>query len=561
MTTLARQRAKDFLATGSTYRLGSLPTECPNPRTLGLSELCQTDLPLACRTFRDVEIDAFQTLLAKEETATELVEALQKTFEQGRKVFLVGCGATGRLAMVLETIWRRQPLPGKIDDVIAFTAGGDFALVRSMGVFEDRPDLGAEHLISLGFKSGDLLIAITEGGETPFVLGALEEAARLSSVKPWLFFCNPAETLIQTVERSKRVLQNPRIRSHAFEIEPMALTGSTRLQASSVLMAFVGACFREVVTKSKCRWIFTEIIDLLYQLDPAELIPLIEAECAVHKANGFTLHRSRSAAIAVLTDTTERAPTFSLAPFESLELDQNRESKVGHSIQPSTASRTYLEIPSAGNADEAWRKLILRRPRAFRAPADLRLPDGRAIQVDEAACLSFDFSEGVQVRRAQYGVETSLFIDVEIAEEQIPSGGVNSYIVFKTQDKNGTWSTRFKTGNDLIVQQAVLKYLLNLQSTLAMGRLGRFHGNLMTYVRPTNGKLVDRTLRTLRILLGQKANQNPEAEPKLFALWESHDDEPLLHAIFTALEQVSVDQPVALRALEILQFDESSHEG
>lgn len=549
---LARRRAKDFIATGATYRLGGLPTECPNPRTLRLSELCQNDLALACRTFRDVEIDAFQTLLEKEDLASELVEALRKTFEQGRKIFLVGCGATGRLAMVLETMWREEPLPGKSEDVVAFTAGGDFALVRSMGIFEDRPDLGAKHLLDLGFQNGDLLIALTEGGETPFVLGALEQAAITSTIKPWLFFCNPTEILIQTVERSKRAIQNPRVRAHSLAVEPMALTGSTRLQASSVLMAFVGACFREVVTKAKCRWLFTEIIDLLYQLDPVDLIPLIEAECEVHRKNGFTLHRSQSAAIAVLTDTTERAPTFSLAPFESMELDR----ALGVSINRESASRTYLEIPSATSASEAWRKLIHRTPRAFHAPADLTLPDGRPVKVDADAILSFNFSSGVSERRKLYGVETELVIEVDIVNELHSSS-----IVFRTESDSGRWTASFKSGRDRLVQQALLKYLLNLQSTLAMGRLGRYHGNLMTYVRPTNGKLVDRTLRTLRVLLGNRINQNEEDAQHLRELWESHDDEPLLTAIFTALEQVSVDQPVALRALEILQFDKSSHKG
>lgn len=549
----AEVRARDFLATGSTYRLGRLPTECPNPRTLGLSELCKTDLALACRTFRDVEIDAFQTLLEKEDLATELVEALRKTLALGRKVFLAGCGATGRLAMVLETMWRQEPLAGKADDVIAFTAGGDFALVRSMGIFEDRPDLGAKHLNDLGFQNGDLLIALTEGGETPFVLGALEEAAKLSANPPWLFFCNPANILIQTVERSKRAIQNPRVKAHALVVEPMALTGSTRLQASSILMAFVGACFREVVTKSKCRWIFTEIIDLLYQLDPTELIPLIEAEAKVHEDGGFTLHRSESAAIAVLTDTTERAPTFSLAPFESPALDQKiSDLKQARPLRASEASRTYLEIPNASSADDAWRKLILRMPRPFHAPQRLELPDGRPVQVDRHAIMSFDFSQGVAERRKVYGVTTDLFIEIEILNDTMGSS-----LFFKTHGPSGNWSAKFKVGRDLLVQQAILKYLLNLQSTLTMGRLGRYHGNLMTFVRPTNGKLVDRTLRTLRILLGKEIESNP----KLRALWESHDDQPLLTAIFKALEQVSVDQPVALRALELLQFDQSSHDG
>ncbi len=43
--------------------------------------------------------------------------------------------------------------------------------------------------------------------------------------------------------------------------------------------------------------------------------------------------------------------------------------------------------------------------------------------------------------------------------------------------------------------------MLNIHSTLVMGRLGRYENNLMTWVSPTNGKLVDRAIRYVRQLL------------------------------------------------------------
>jgi N-acetylmuramic acid 6-phosphate etherase len=48
------------------------------------------------------------------------------------------------------------------------------------------------------------------------------------------------------------------------------------------------------------------------------------------------------------------------------------------------------------------------------------------------------------------------------------------------------------------------KMLLNMHSTLVFGRLGRFEGNLMTWVYPSNGKLVDRAARYTQILLKLK---------------------------------------------------------
>lgn len=535
---------KEFLKQRHLFQLGGLITERPNPRTENLSELCQTDLAQACRVFRDVEIDALQILLEKEEVAKELVESLRKTLGDNGRIFMVGCGATGRLALVLESTWRALAPAALAESVIAFTAGGDYALVRSMGVFEDRQDLGGDHLERLGFREGDILIAVTEGGETPFVLGSLERATALSSIKPWLFFCNPAKLLAETAARSKRAMENPRVRWHDFQIEPMALTGSTRLQACSVLMSFIGACLEELLTRAKPKWLFNETLDLLYRIDPTSLMPLIESEAAAHMkadATGFTLHRSQSAAIGVLTDTTERAPTFSLAAFETALEAEGLPSLA-------TLSKTYLEIPGTQSSQEAWLKLLGRNPRPFLPPDDVILPDGKNPAIDLSHIYGFDFSESVLNRRMKNGVHTSLVIDVEFE-------GASS-LAFRTSNPVGDkrpWDTRFEVGTSRIVRQSLLKYLLNLQSTLAMGRVGRFHGNLMTFVKPTNGKLIDRALRTVRVLLGQPQISKIARDPNSFS------DEELLSAVFAAMEEVSTGEPVALKALEILRIDQSSH--
>jgi N-acetylmuramic acid 6-phosphate etherase len=539
-----QNQLEEFLKSRHLFQLGSLVTEQQNSRTDNLSWLCQHDLAQACRVFRDVEIDALQTLLNCDPVAQAVGHSFRNALNDGHRIFLVGCGATGRLALVLESLWRSRAPALLKDSLIAFTAGGDYALVRSMGVFEDRQDLGGEHLRRMGFREGDLLVAITEGGETPFVLGALEHATKLSSVKPWLLFCNPAKLLCETVDRSKQALQNPHVRWHDFHIEPMALTGSTRLQACSVLMSFLGACLEEVLTRVKPNWIFNETLDLLYQIDPTQLIPLIESESAVHlssSTDGFTLHRSRSAAIGVLTDTTERAPTFSLAPFET-----TLESLAQRSLP--AISKTYLEIPGNHSSQEAWRFMLGREPKSFSPPADVKLPDGGQPEIAIDHIYGFDFSESVQDRRKKMGAQTSLIIEVEF-----DSFSQLEFRTLKPKTPSSFWLCRFKLGKYMTTHQSILKYLLNLQSTLAMGRVGRFHGNLMTYVKPTNGKLIDRALRTLRTL------STNSRFSKMADIANSIPDNELLNALFKAMEEVSIGEPVALKALEILQNDKSSH--
>ncbi len=526
-----RERVQQFIETSSQFRLGGLPTESAHPASTELAELAKNDLPQAIQLFKNVELMALELLLSHLDAAHELTETIRRVLQDGHRVFICGCGATGRLALVLESIWREQPLPGKREDIIAFTAGGDFALVRSLGIFEDKAEFGAKHLLDLGFGEGDLLIGITEGGETPFVLGAVEKATQKSKEQTWLLFCNPIEVLVRTTDRSRFALENPRVRAVALETGPMILAGSTRLQASSVLMAFVGGCLRELVTGEKVEWIFSQLIDRVIQIDPEPCATLIALEAQVYLDHNFALHRSRSASIGVLTDTTERAPTFSLAPFES-------------SHEPlAPRSRTYLEVPNTLDSNSAWTQILGRAPRPFHPPRNAHAP-----AIDMAALLGFDFSVGAEARRAARGTKTQLFIDIEFEADALAFSYSSSFSPPHSSSADRTSHDYIvTTGSDRLVRQSILKYLLNLQSTLVMGRIGRYQSNLMTFVRPANNKLIDRSLRTLRALA---ARQGTSAQYAWIA--EEASDEELLTALFTSMDNLNADEPAVIKALQLL---------
>ena len=53
-----------------------------------------------------------------------------------------------------------------------------------------------------------------------------------------------------------------------------------------------------------------------------------------------------------------------------------------------------------------------------------------------------------------------------------------------------------------------LKMILNTHSTLIMGRLGRYESNVMTWVNPSNGKLVDRVARYATLLAERQGARN-----------------------------------------------------
>jgi N-acetylmuramic acid 6-phosphate etherase len=52
-----------------------------------------------------------------------------------------------------------------------------------------------------------------------------------------------------------------------------------------------------------------------------------------------------------------------------------------------------------------------------------------------------------------------------------------------------------------LVEHLFLKMLMNAHSTLVMGRIGRFESNVMTWVKPSNNKLIDRSVRYVEFLL------------------------------------------------------------
>ena len=456
--------AESFLRVSDQFRLGELVTEQPHPETVGLAELARHDLPRAIAAFHRVDLLALQRLGERLGPLPELVEAIRAALQRGGRIFLCGCGATGRLALSLETLAREAWLPADAAGrVIGFMAGGDAALIRSIEAFEDHPEHGVRQLRELGFGADDLLLAITEGGETPFVIGACLEAATLARQPPWFLFCNPPEPLGRIAARARRVLESPRVRPFCLEVGPMALAGSTRLQATTVQMLVAGAALSEALGRGPAVSLIGAFRRAVEEQDPGTLAPLIGAEASVYAGDGLVLYQTDHYGITVLTDTTERSPTFSLAPFE------NRFSPAD------PPSPCYLALPRAAGAAEAWERLLGRPPRTLEWPelggrASLQYLLGHDIS---AAAGEWRAERHPGRRQAVYTVRGPAPA-LEFAGHSVRLAGAEQ---------------------PLLVRHLLVKLALNLQSTLVMGRLGRFESNLMTRVRPSNHKLVDRAAR------------------------------------------------------------------
>lgn len=508
---LSRQGAEEFLRICEQFRLGSLPTESPNQKTSNLSNDAKNNVAKAVETIKEIDYDVFLKVKDSLFELGLLKEKIAATIASGRNIFLCGCGATGRLSLALETIWRHQHKenPELVNRIVSFMAGGDVALIHSVEKFEDFPEFGERQLMELGFQEGDLLISTTEGGETPFVIGATEAAARVSSNKPFFLYCNPDDILKKTALRSKHVIENSSIHKINLTVGPMALTGSTRMQATTILMYYVGLGMwyydRDFSLIEKE---VNQIISFVEKTDFNFLTPFIERESEIYQNDGYLLYETDAyLGISILTDTTERSPTFSLYPFEN-QLDAHK-----------NPSLSYLYFRESRDGVSAWKDLLQRAPRTFHWKEVTAQTSGERL-------VGFDFSGNFPEMRQGYLKKKHHYFKIFFDSK-------SNSISFELDHLSHT----VELGElNFLSAHLVLKILMNNLSTTIMGRLGRYESNLMTWVRASNNKLVDRAVRYATTLLSQKGIDVPY--------------EKLVHACFRLKDQIPRDQALVLRLVE-----------
>lgn len=503
MSASADRRAAEFLAVAGQFKLGGLPTESPHPATRDLSRLARHDLEGGYAILNNIDIDIFHVVRSRLPLIGRLGDDMRAALARGDRVFLSGCGATGRLALSLECFWRTLA-PPRPDGVVAFMAGGDNALIKSIERFEDRPDFAYRQMADLGFRDGDMMVAITEGGETPFVIGTANKAAETSRAPHYFLYCNPDESLAG-IERSRGVLENPAITKINLFCGPMALSGSTRMQASTVLMFAAGLALLCPAAGRDMGAELDAIEGLLRGTDYTRLADFTRDEAEIYRAGEFLLYETDDYGITLLTDSTERSPTFSLKPFEN---------RLAADPVPSWC---HLCLPGAATSAEAWRRLLARDPRPLGWEG---MPE-----VSLEALHGFDLSEEGRAFRARLVAPRRLHT-FRIWKD----GGRMSFAL-------GGRELSFAVGGcSLLVEHTLLKIILNTHSTLLMGILGRYEDNLMVYVRPSNLKLIDRCIRTIRTLLERRGA-------------ECGYEETARH-LFAQMETTGDDEPIVLRTLE-----------
>lgn len=463
---IIEDRIKVFWEQQEKFRKHPLKTELPNSDTHNLSDLAKTNLNEAVESVKKVDVKTIENLFQYLPLINELKRDIDNVLNKGGKIYISGCGASGRLAVALEYLYNYSASEKNKRKVIGFLGGGDNAMIKSIEGFEDFKEYGIDQLKLVGFKDGDLLIAASASGESPFVLATAEYAAK-TSVKPWFVHCNTNDALSGRIK--DHVIYNKDVKILGLYCGQMALTGSTRMQATTVLMLGIGLPLlcgdvEYELRKFQCA---------VNNLDIKKVSGFIKDETSTYQNNEYVFYDTDPYyGITVLTDTTERTPTFNLIPFEN-QLDKDKK-----------ASWCYLLFNEAENSEKAWEMLLGRKPRT------LDWTDETSFK----RLLGFNFSSELIKLRSEYATPYYFF---EIKKE------INN---FRLSFKGNTVEFDVSDLSPLL-EQLILKLVLNTASTVMMGRMGFYTGNLMTSVYPSNSKLIDRTIRYIDFLVKNKTGQ------------------------------------------------------
>ncbi len=467
-----QNRIEIFWKQQDKFRNHPLLTELPNPETHNLSELAKNDVKSAIQMLQKADIKAisnmFKILPELELLRSEVLNTLQK----GNRIFICGCGASGRLAIALEYLWKTYNPDKNQDSIVGFLAGGDNAMIKSIEGFEDHKDFGIKQLYQAGFKDGDLLLSATASGESPFVIGAAEEASK-TSVKPYFIHCNTNDALKGRIK--DHPIYNHDIKTLSFFVGPMALSGSTRMQATTALMIGLGLpLFSDNIKQD-----LENFLKFFEKFDMTPIDSFILSESIAYKNKEYILYETQPCyGITTLTDTTERSPTFNLTPFEN-QLDFKKDPAI-----------CYILFSGVQSPESAWKLLLGREPKTLDWSEETSLK----------SLMGFDFSRNIIEFRAKYA-PTKHFFSVRKNDSLIVS--------LKFDDNCFSFDSK---GLSPLFEQLLLKLILNTSSTIVMGRLGLYDGNLMTSLYPSNSKLIDRAIRYIDFILRQKHNINERYE-------------------------------------------------
>jgi N-acetylmuramic acid 6-phosphate etherase len=154
-----------------------LTTETPNLKTHNLDLMSPLEF---VKIMNDENINVFSAIEKVLPEIAKTIETAAKRITCGGRLVYCGAGTSGRIGLMdaVECV-PTFGIPAGV--VIGLIAGGESAFVKAVEGAEDSKELGMEDLQRVNFCGKDILVGLAASGKTPYVIGALEYAARVGA--------------------------------------------------------------------------------------------------------------------------------------------------------------------------------------------------------------------------------------------------------------------------------------------------------------------------------------------------------------------------------------------
>ena len=581
-----KKAAREFIEKEKQFHLGAIPTEQSHPLTRGLSAKIIISTADGVKMILDADryIPEVAAGCFESEAFHQLTADIYRCIVERRRFHFSSVGASGRMALQLDCTWRlfwiglvdKLPLRAREWIEIAecsgsFMTGGDRACVRSVENFEDYQTFGAQQTIDSGATPGDVLIVLAECSLSSSTIGSACQGADMG-ISTYYLYCNPKEILCEHLERARRVFSYENITFLPLYVGNMAVAGSTRMQVTTVELLVAGAALelaawnwlKENLTEEELAAVGAEALEpaeyaaqfknCVQQLQSGDALAgmakAVEFEAATYTAGGLVTYITHDYLQDILTDTTERQPTFTLPPFRRTD------------DHTSPLSWAYAKDPLYP-ASIAWQHIIRRPLKGLDWSRELYKQMNAAQSIiDNPPEVGSDqlsyYDLGNSDDATRYSQHPAQLVLVDIDGRSAHNGCVEWYrdnlpkfdggLVLRMGDipeeviDENELRIPVKLPHTImeLLPHLMVKLAFNLLSTATMAKMGRVWSNWMIQVLPTNKKLIDRSTRIIAELAQIPYEQACEEFYKSY-LGRSKDEEYRESYVVETLRRLGVD--------------------
>ncbi|PKP61787.1 N-acetylmuramic acid 6-phosphate etherase [Candidatus Atribacteria bacterium HGW-Atribacteria-1] len=248
----------------------SIMTEERNPASMKI-DLMDTEEIICLINQEDAKVaEAVRVEIPAIKKAVDMIVARMK---EGGRLFYVGAGTSGRLG-ILDAIECGPTFGVENGKVVGVLAGGEKAMFVAQEDTEDDFNIGAKAIKKYNINALDSVIGIAASGNTPYVLGAIEEAKKHGALTIGLVCI-----INSLLEKKVDVIIAP-------FVGPEIITGSTRMKAgtaqkmvlnmiSTTVMIKLGKVYSNLMVdlnpsnyklRERAKNIFMEITNVNYEM-------------------------------------------------------------------------------------------------------------------------------------------------------------------------------------------------------------------------------------------------------------------------------------------------------